>query len=240
MIMAVMVFMFTHFDFIKDLQADYEDLGTKVKVTLRWELPLYLEKDHPHFQKTKVVIFRGKGIADTLDAYPDDPNDPDHPNRMTWQTDELQFGAFQYTVMWVYEWRIYDYKTGILSLGRLTYKIPTGMLPPPPGDAGFYVYLLEDGAPPPPPQKPPVALNTSEIDPADPFSVTEVPLYNLFEKGLIGSPDPEWLAAATWLDTGLTYPAVSILSEILEFQYVDKTVEIPDFPLAPQQPVIVW
>lgn len=227
MIAAILCSMFllpAEWDLIQDYNCTYTTDGTKADITLSWTLP--------NGPAEQIAIFRGNAFKGWLNG-----------NETSVTFAEYEFGAFQYTIAWCYKKGVYDYATGILNLGRVTWDKPTTNDP-----SGYYIYILDEKTLPETPI--PYDFDTIEIDPANPQNVYEVPLLFLFNKGLFPANTTKYIAAAAYYNEGFldeigaTMPTVSDLVPIdggLEFSYQDCTwPDLPPLPMVPAQPVIQW
>lgn len=215
----------SHIDFVKELDASYEVVDNKAEVTLQWELSLPITDP-----KCQIIVFRGKKPVAMLSG-----------TDTEWSTEETGYGKYQYTVAWIWNRNIYDYKTGILNVGRLAFEKPD-IGNPAPGEVGYYVYVLDSEILPQIPPDP--ALDTAEIDPENPHEVTTISLSTLYDKGVITVDQPVFISIATWFVEAIIdeeeYRIVSNMTDVLMFVYTIETWDIPELSTIPKQPVLQW
>jgi hypothetical protein len=219
LVLSMVLFTISSFELIKDFQATFVSHPDKAEVTLSWDFV------HPEYVPENIVVLHGKAVVAML------PGDA-----TTWTTDEKKYGAHQYTVAWLWKGGIYDYKTGVLNLGQISWKKPPMTVDP--SKAGYYAYILPSADPPSVPPEP--VYDTKEINPTAPFDVTVIPFFNLFDLNVLPLNEETYIALATYVYKDLAIPVVSPLSLILPFTYNDKTWEVPELPMVPEQPVIIW
>jgi len=217
------------YDLISNLDAAYTVEADHASVTLTWTV----KHTMPNFQR--VLVFRGSERVAVLEK-----------DAETWSTSEMSFGAVQYSVVWTWRQGVYDYQTGVLNLGKLSWDAPAD-----PVD-GYFIYASEieealTGAVAPPEWQYEVASGGAGL----------VTLKTLFDAGAIKKGVVYYYAAASWSwlldgdgnqvfdENGEPIRLVSVttghaLGSCPAATFADVTWSIPVMPGVDVQPVLIW
>lgn len=216
MLAFVLFFGMLEWDLIQNYSCTWTKQVDHAEVVLTWDL---------QFPAQQIAIFRGKQFIESI------PGDS-----TSYVFKEYDYGVMQYTIAWCWNLpvlNIFDYATGVLNLGRITWDAPAGEI------SGYYLYLLD--GPDRPTQPMPHDFDTKEIDPENPHEVRIVPVKILLDKGLI-VPGVVHVAASSYKDIEGGHVLVSDYAEkVVTFTFQDLTwPTLPALPFCPVQLIMEW
>lgn len=182
---------------------------TGADINLTWDLAIQAQPD-----KGIAVFHKLQGVA-LLDG-----------STTTYSMSIPTYGVHDVSVLWLWDWGIYDIKTVEVQVGFLTWDPPaTG-----PSPEGYMVYIFETQ---PDPGMPPTGAVSFDAGNSTSLSLTD-----LFLAGIIQTNKDYWATIASYISIpGGSYKWMSTQAgPVGPFQFVDKRLVMDPIPNAVVNP----